>query len=228
MFPLIFNLHLIHQKQKTECGSRTEVTHLDQDWCRISSCVFYRVCFIVCVCVCLCVCTRRWWGLFSLLSVILAVAKMGGMKRNIAYWPADEAVAVIAQTNRTWWLLQEDWEMGNRGTAWSPAADSCVCVCVCACVSLVLSLWEHQASVWPYLICELQCHTLRWTVLAIEGSLHWSSSVFYWSGFFFVHRDCSRSNTIIISGRSRHLAYCELAPLRGEEREMKWTWSCWL
>ena len=134
MFPLIFNLHLIHQKQKTECGSRTEVTHLDQDWCRISSCVFYRVSFIVCVCVCLCVCTRRWWGLFSLLSVILAVAKMGGMKRNIAYWPADEAVAVIAQTNRTWWLLQEDWEMGNRGTAWSPAADSCVCVCVCMCV----------------------------------------------------------------------------------------------
>lgn len=93
---------------------------------------------------------------------------------------------------------------------------------VCVCVSLVLSLWEHQASVWPYLICELRCHTLQWTVQAMEGSLHWSSSVFYWSRFFFVHRDCSRSNTIIISGRSRHLVYCELALLRVEEREMKW------
>lgn len=43
----------------------------------------------VCLFMCIGVCGRQWPGLLSLLSVILALAKMGGMERNIAYWPAD-------------------------------------------------------------------------------------------------------------------------------------------
>lgn len=84
-------------------------TDVELDRVSITLCVF--MCFIVSVC------TRHWSGLLSLLSVVLAVAKTGGMERNIAYWPADKAVAVIAWTNRTWWLLRVAWERRSRGTA---------------------------------------------------------------------------------------------------------------
>lgn len=78
MFPLIFNLHRFAKKENKSrqivwLQSRNNLINVGLDC--VCLYVFY----------CVCVCTRHRSGLLSLLNVILAVGKMGGMKRNIAY-----------------------------------------------------------------------------------------------------------------------------------------------
>lgn len=47
------------------------------------------------------VCARQCSGLLVQFSILFAVDLKGGMKHNIAYWPADDAASVTAWTNRS-------------------------------------------------------------------------------------------------------------------------------